>query len=269
MSGDSTLLVGVLGLLLTLLTLVLPMTQWQVSQTVARYIAGGAILTIGYFLVAVAISNRQHFYAPLTYAAEILSWPGTRSVLSQLAVILIVLILVEWAQVRPFYRNLRSLRTAMKRYVLPRHLTEAQISIIADYLSKHEPQRIKLLQPANNEEASSYRSDFQTALTKGGWTVTLDVSDNVREDICTDFREPSQSQLQPPDPKRRKPLELLQQALEAAHVQIVGGSGGSGPDTPYPLTLSIGHRRMDDNDRLARKQQIEIFNKLLQEDEDT
>jgi hypothetical protein len=228
-AGDSALLIGVLGLLLTLLTLVLPMTQWQVSSIAARCVAIAAILAIGYSLGTVIWTIRGRLVAPLSYAAEVLSWPSTRSVLTQLSVILIVLIFVELVQVRPFYRDLRSLQTAMKRYVLPRHLTDAQISTIANYLSQNEPQQIKMVQLKNNEESSAYRADFQNALTKGGWKiVAIDVSDDLPEGVCTNFIQTMAGAQRQPDPKRPNVNELLQAALRQAQVQLNQTGGGSG-----------------------------------------
>jgi hypothetical protein len=270
MAGDSALLIGVLGLLLTLLTLVLPMTQWQVPPIVARCIAAGAIAAIVYSIGTVIWYSRHRFSAPLSYAAEVLSWPGTRSVLSQFCVILVVLIFVEWVQVRPFYRDLRSLQTAMKRYVLPRHLTDAQISTIANYLSQHEPQKIKMIQLKNNEESSAYRADFQNALTRGGWTiVAIDVSDDLPEGVCTNFVQTMASAQRQPDPKHPNANELLQEALRQAQVKLNQTSGGSGQSTTSDsLTLTIGRRRVDDSDIRGREATMEMYRRLLKEQQD-
>jgi hypothetical protein len=270
MADNGALLIGVLGLLLALLTLVLPMTQWQVSPLLARSIAVAAILAILSCLAMVTWNIRSRLTTPLSYAAEVLSWPSTRLVLTQFAVILVVLIFVEWAQVRPLYRDLRSLQTAMKRYVLPRHLTDSQISTIANYLSRHDPQQIKLVQLKNNEESSAYRADFQNALTKGGWTiVSVDVSDDLQEGVCTSFIQTMASAQQPRDPRHPNADELLREAFRQAHVQLNSTGGGSGQGiTANSLTLTIGRRRVDDSDLRGREATMEMYRRLLNEQQE-
>ena len=158
------------------------------------------------------------------------------------------------------------IQETLSRYVLPRHLSEQQIDTIAGYLSKYDPQQFKMIVIKNNEEASSYRSDIQRALTAGGWELsTIDYSDDVREGISLQFTETQESSQRRPDPKHPKPLEILQRAFQQARVQLAGTGSGSGVSiTANSTTISIGRRRMDDGDLVGKKQMQERARRILQ-----
>ena len=184
-----------------------------------------------------------------------------------------ILIPVEWFQVRPWYQNLRSVQTTLRRYVLPRHLTDDQIATIANYLSAHDPQEIKLIVLQNYEEAGAYRVDIQKALAGGGWKIsTIDYSNNLPEGLSINFTQTMESAQSAPDPKHPKADEMLQESFRRAHIQINQTGSGSGIGVlTNSLTLSIGHRRMDDEDLIVKKQNMEMLRKMVEQggDEDT
>jgi hypothetical protein len=248
--------------------MVLPMIRWQVPASLARAFAIAAIFGLLACLLWFIWSVRVQLRAPLLFVRDVTYWPSTRSLLSQFCVILVVLICVEWLQLRPIYRDLRSLQTAMKRYVLPRHLTDAQISTIANYLSERDPQDIKIVQLKNNEESSAYRADFQNAFTKGGWKVAIDISDDIPEGVCSNFMRTISNSQKQPNPKQPNAEELLIEAFRQARIQLNQRSGGSGQGISNDsLTLTIGRRRVDDSDIRGREATMEMYNRLLKETE--
>jgi hypothetical protein len=199
-----------------------------------------------------------------------LNWPETKLVFTLGSILLIVMIVMVVFQIRPLYRHVEEIQKALERYVLPRHLTAEQISKIADFLSKHSPQKVKIQQPLHDEEASSYRCDFQNAITRGGWQLAgIDTSENIQEGVTIDIQQPMPDPQNPPDKKSPNPSEVLQQAFRHAKVRISGSSGGHGRNTQETtLTLRIGKRRMDDGELRARQEDLERLRKLQQNPDD-
>lgn len=139
----------------------------------------------------------------------------------------------------------------MERYVLPRTLTADQKNTIADYLSKFTPQPIAMKVIPRNEEASSYRADLQQALEKGGWPVAnITYDEGVQEGLRIEIVEPMQEPGQPnPFDKlnpKKKPDEVLRDALTQAGIFMIPGGGSRRIDiTSTTITISIGNRRRD------------------------
>jgi hypothetical protein len=158
------------------------------------------------------------------------------------------------------------IQETLSRYVLPRHLTEQQITIIGDYLLQYNPQQVKMVVIKNTEEASSYRADIQRALTRGAWEIiSIDYSDDVQEGISAHFVETQESSQRRPDPKHPKAIEVLQKAFQQARVQWAGIGSGSGiAVTANSVTISIGRRRMDDGDLIGKKQMQERARRILE-----
>jgi hypothetical protein len=127
-----------------------------------------------------------------------------------------------------------------------------------------------MVQLKNNEESSAYRADFQNALTKGGWKiVAIDVSDDLPEGVCTNFIQTMAGAQRQPDPKRPNVNELLQAALRQAQVQLNQTGGGSGQGiTADSLTLTSGRRRVDDSDIRGREATMQMYQRLLKEQQD-
>ncbi|MDR4463785.1 MAG: hypothetical protein MRJ66_05905 [Nitrospira sp.] len=143
------------------------------------------------------------------------------------------------------------LNKRMERYVLPRQLTGDQKKTIADYLSKFDPQPIVMKVVPKNEEASSYRADLQQALEKGGWPVAnITYDEGVQEGLRIEMTEPMQEPGQP-DPfeklnPKKKPNDVLHDALTQAGILVSGTGSGSGRNiTSTTITISIGNRRRD------------------------
>ena len=160
----------------------------------------------------------------------------------------------------------------LTRYVLPRHLTDIQISAISNYLQKFPPKDVKFIVVKNNEEAGSYRADFQRALVAGGWTISeISYSDDIGEGVSTEFNEPQVNANARPDPKNPKADQLFAAALKDAHMRPSGStSSGSGSGiTAETFVIKIGRRRMDDGDLIVKKQIQERKRRLLQEEEES
>ena len=159
------------------------------------------------------------------------------------------------------------IQSALRRYVLPRHLTEQQIKIVSEYLLKYDPQEVKFIVTKDNEECSSYRADFQRALEQGGWKVTsIDYSNDVREGISTNFVQPEEKAQVRPDPKHPNPDILFNDAFKQARVPIGARGSGSGiAITKVTFTVSIGRRRMDDGDLIGKRAMRERALRTLQE----
>ena len=94
------------------------------------------------------------------------------------------------------------------------------MTIIADYLAHHNPKQVKMLVIQNNEEASSYRSDIQTALMQGGWEITaIDYRPDVRQGSRRFFNRRSETSRLRPDPRNPNAQELFNDAMQRARVQ--------------------------------------------------
>ena len=210
------MLLTFVGLALGLLSVVLPMTPWRISPLTAELLAVLAVLTL---LVSTGLwvwQIRAQLTAPLTYAAEVLSWPETRATLRNASLLVAILIPVEWFQVRPWYQNLRSVQTTLRRYVLPRHLTDDQIATIANYLSAHDPQEIKLIVLQNYEEAGALRMDIQKALAGGGWKIsTIDYSNNLPEGLSINFTQTIETRRVLPIRNIPRPTKFIKKAFDA------------------------------------------------------
>lgn len=267
MGSELNLALTLSGLGLALLTIVLPMTEWKPPLWMSRALFAVAVAMCLFPLVLGAWSIGAKLSAPLNFASEVLTWPATRSVLAQLTVLFVVLIFVEWFQVRPFHRRIQYMEWYIGRYVLPRHLTDEQKTAISEYLSNHKPQSVKLRQPRNNEEASSYMADFQNALTVGGWTIQdIEIVDGLQEGIGINYVQPLSEAQQRSDPGHPMANVLLLEALKAANIQCNYSGGASGVGiTERSLALSIGPRRMDDGDEVALQDQIDQIHKLVNE----
>lgn len=264
-------LLSALAAALVALALTNPM-GWNWNQRLV-----GAVLVVAVAGFAVYLSHHLNRRAAVaregpSAARRVRSWKFLRrfrgkQMLPIIGIVvggLLVIGCAVWLYVNSISRT-QQIQDALKRYVLPRHLSEEQIAKIADYLSQHSPQRFKMLVVKRNEEASSLRADIQTALTRGGWTViAIDSSDDVQEGISTNFQQTQAHAQAPPDPKNPKPDQLLLEAFKIARVRLSGSGGGSGIGvTEDILTISIGHRRMDDGDLTGRKQLQERLQRML------
>lgn len=155
----------------------------------------------------------------------------------------------------------------LTRYVLPRHLTEAQIKTISTYLSGFPSQTVSFLVIRNSEEASSYRADIQRALTDGGWTISgINYSDDVPEGLQTRLMGPLNAPQQPQNAKNLPPDQLFANAMKKASVAIGGSSSGGGVNvTTTTFIITIGHRRMDDGELTYKKVLKERAQRLLEQ----
>jgi hypothetical protein len=153
----------------------------------------------------------------------------------------------------------------LSRYVLPRHLTDLQITKVADYLSKFDPQVVQITVIKNSEETNSYVSDIQRALQQGGWKISSFVySEDVPEGISTNLTETQQSAQMPADPKHPKADQLFTQAFKDAKISLQGSSSGSGQAiTANLFSIKVGRRRLDDGDLMYRKQLKERAQRML------
>jgi hypothetical protein len=119
----------------------------------------------------------------------------------------------------------------------------------------------------DSQEAGGYGADIRTALTRGGWTIdSIDPSENAPEGISIDLQEPSQNTQSQQDVP--KPHTVLQQALQAAHVRVNRmASGSAQTTTKSTLSISIGHRKMDDGELTSRRRRLDEYRRMLEETE--
>jgi hypothetical protein len=101
------------------------------------------------------------------------------------------------------HSTMRDIQIALKRYVLPRHLTDQQSAAISQYLKQRQPFEAKVIAVKNNTEASRYAEDIRQALIKGGWTVApadTFAPDDVPPDVSIAYIQTLQSGRNPYDP---------------------------------------------------------------------
>ncbi|MBZ9860729.1 hypothetical protein [Mesorhizobium sp. CA12] len=253
-----------LGLVLAFIPIAQPVSGWNLPRWLARVMILGSIGLLGLSAIRSAWPYVGMLATPWQAVLAVANADLTRQIALQGSVFMVGLIAATLLLVRPLRNEMTGMRKAMDRYVMPRHLSQEQQTKIADLLSAHPPQEVILVQPHRCEEASSYRSDFHTALTKGGWKIkTVEISDDIGEGVTLHSRAPIVTGGDSDD----KPLQILGDALRSAGVAITGtGSGRGQRDTEYLLYLKIGRRRMDDNDLILKeeiKQQIGELQKQL------
>jgi hypothetical protein len=134
-----------------------------------------------------------------------------------------------------------SVQTAFTQYVLPRSLTEKQASEVRDFLSHHKPYSVTVKANPLDSEAMGYAGQLFNALHATDWTAVLDTSDQgpgvANPGLCID--EIGQSS-RPKFDAKDIPAETLQQAFQAANVEVNCGGGSGGGD--YKIYLLVGHR---------------------------
>jgi hypothetical protein len=145
------------------------------------------------------------------------------------------------SRVHSLNEDVRHLRTQATRYVLPRELTQQQTSSLADFLSRQKPQRVVFTVAKGDDEAGSYGGNLQTAFTKGGWPISnVDYADDLPGGLRVDVKQSAGAQAEP------DLSNIIQQAFQAAQIELNGSSGGSdGSISPPVVTISVGHRRRD------------------------
>jgi hypothetical protein len=168
--------------------------------------------------------------------------------ISKTNIVLFVLGLALFVWIIMTSLKLSALREDIDCFATPRSLTEEQIAGIADFLSKNESHEISVANAKDDAEAGNYSGDFRRAFEKGGWTVTAvsGVPTDANEGLSLNYTQTIESSQRKRDPKHPSPDVLISQALEQAHVQIYGNSGGNGiAITSNTLSLNVGHRRRD------------------------
>lgn len=143
--------------------------------------------------------------------------------------------------------SIRLLKTQMEHYVLPRHLTQKKMSLIANYLNSFDSHEVVMIVASNDGEASDYSADLRTALQKAGWRIaSLDYKNEVPVGLSLNFQQSMESSGKPQDPRRPTPMMLLTQAFGQFGVEVDNSGGGSGIGQKEDvLTISVGKRPTD------------------------
>jgi hypothetical protein len=167
----------------------------------------------------------------------------------------------------------REIQQALRRYVLPRHLTEQQTAAISGYLLQHDPPKetkVIITVPERDAEAAAYADDIRQALVKGGWPIApINTANDVQEGLGAQFWQTEQSSKIPADAQHPKLNDLLRQALHAARIEFGNFGGGGGQAiTENSLTISVGHRRMDDGDLKGKAMLRERAIRMLKDAEE-
>lgn len=202
------------------------------------------LLMYGYLVHVLKIrqqssSARQSFVLSIE---RIISDPDARTKL------LFVLWLVLGMWLLGVNSSLMRLRNDVDCLVMPRSLTDEQVTTIGDFLSKNDHHEIVISSVRYDAEAGNYSGDFRRAFEKGGWTVVgvAGVSEDGQEGISLNYTQTMESNAEKSDPKHPKPDALIMQAFRLAHIELDANGGGSGVSiTKNVLSLRIGHRRRD------------------------
>jgi hypothetical protein len=160
------------------------------------------------------------------------------------------------------YQNSQSeVLSALRRYVLPRHLSDEQKAAITGYVSKFPPVKNVKIQVQKEagidrpmSEPSIYANDIREALTAGGWELTpITWGDNPWEGLSWQFMQPTESQRGTYNAQNPRPDQTLANAFKGAKVSVGGSGGGSSQEIKEDtLTIFIGRRRMDDGDIVGK-----------------
>jgi hypothetical protein len=129
---------------------------------------------------------------------------------------------------------------AVRRYVLPRTLTDKQVNGLRDYLTRRGTHAITVKVNPLDGEAIEYAAQIFRALKQTAWDVTFSTENagpntqNIGLSIHV-----AGSDVGPPDPKH-DPQQLIQAAFRAADIEVNGGgSYGAGK---YQLFILVGRR---------------------------
>jgi hypothetical protein len=137
----------------------------------------------------------------------------------------------------------------LNRFVLPRHLTDNQIQIIAGSLKPLEPQNFDVEYSIYDEEARQYAAEIQKALEFGGWhlksPIPIPIGEHFGLSIPAEIT-PSHMQSTNVD---KQPNMILRNALAIANVQLDGSIGlqqtSNQNITEDRVHVVVGHRRRD------------------------
>lgn len=137
--------------------------------------------------------------------------------------------------------QIMTIQTAVTQYVLPRSLTEKQTDVLRDFLSHHKSYSVTVKANPLDGEAIEYAGQLFNALHGTDWTVEMNTSNQdpntLNPGLCID--EMGVNAKPKFDPKD-DPRNLLQQAFQAANVEVNCGGGVGAGD--YKLFLLVGHR---------------------------
>jgi hypothetical protein len=137
--------------------------------------------------------------------------------------------------------QIMTIQTAVDQYVLPRSLSDKQAADLRDFLSRHKPYSVTVKANPLDAEALQYAGQLFNVLHGTEWTVELSTSNQdpntLNPGLCIDeMGENSKPKFNEKD----NPRNLLQQAFQAANVEVnCGGGAGAGE---YKLFLLVGHR---------------------------
>ncbi len=151
--------------------------------------------------------------------------------------------------------------SALRRYVLPRHLSEEQKAAITGHVSKFPPVKNVKIQVQKEpgidrpmSEPAIYANEIKEALTAGGWELApITWGDNPWEGVAWQFMQPTESQRGTRNVQNPRPDQTLANALKIAKISVGSSGGGSSPEIKEDtLTIYVGRRRMDDGDIIGK-----------------
>jgi hypothetical protein len=125
-------------------------------------------------------------------------------------------------------------------YVLPRSVASKQSNALKDYLAHHEAHAVTVKVNSLDPEAREYAGQIFNALKQTEWNVDFITNNGepytYNEGLCIHEQGIN---AKPNDPKH-DPVTLLQEAFQAAKIQVncSGGVGGG----EYKLFVLVGHR---------------------------
>ena len=238
-------------------------TPISAAAAVAIFATAG-LLAVGILVLYLAKKRRGSLDTP--------SLPTRQWTTFALTALVILLFFWVWSLQQTVHR----LQVEMRRFVLPRELTNNQIKAFGQYLASHsQPHELKIKYILGDAESERYANDFAAAFREGNWVPTMfpidptvidcrqSVPGNESSFSCNAQLRQMENRLQgvqleqtgpnPPQPstieEKLHPQPYLNQtiveAMNAAGIPPSGGSYSFNNDPLNTITLFVGLRPRD------------------------
>jgi hypothetical protein len=145
--------------------------------------------------------------------------------------------------------SMRSIRSDLDRYLLPRTITRQQANDLKEYLSRRDLHAVRVKVVSGDQEADKYAGEVFGALRDTKWDVNPpehwgpEAAPNnsyIGLYIAVTRGKSDQQRRGNPDPNNPTPDEILEEAFRRADIDINGGGGLEGEE--YSVAIVIGHR---------------------------
>jgi hypothetical protein len=212
---------------------------------VDRLLAGASLLTVALIFLSSMLVSYAGFKWPfikrkisigITSAIE----RGASNYRLRIGIVFLAVLSVLF----PLLLALHSVRSDLDAYVMPRTVTSKQADKLHDFSLHRELSSVTVKVNVTDEEATRYSGQILEALKLAGWNAAWDTGGSGNNDVntlnnglCIGERGNNPKTGDP----THNPRHILEQALEAADIEVTC-STGSGGDREYSLFLLVGHR---------------------------